>query len=1195
MNCTSYGKMFLAIALACALCMPVTAQVLKGSISGRVTDPQGAVASGVEVKATQTETGAAYVTQSNSDGVFRLNLLPTGHYTVTISKQGFNAWERQGVIVAAGIDSSLGTPKLSVGTADTVPVEAPATATALQGTQAQITNLSSDTVLDNFSGLQENEGLDRLALFVPGVVNTRGNNFSESNGAPFSVNGLRGRNNDQQIDGQNNHDSLIEGPFTLLSDPNFVQQYVITSNNFSPEYGRNSGSVVNVITRSGTNAWHGNIYGTLTDTPFNAFSNFQRFRAVTKDEPRQNRNDEFSGFTVGGPMVKNKLFIFGGFDDEISNGSTIFTSNISTPTPLGLTQLAGCGSGLNANALSFLNQFGPYSFKAGNPTPVPNPTTGTLLTINVGPGCTGIQVGGITRTLPTPTHTYNSVIRSDLELGNNTITSRYLFNRGTSFNVVDNPVMGWAANNSFLSQEALISWTHNFSAHMVNEARVSFGRLSADLGGNTIGNPLEPGYKSLLDAFPNVSLGSAGTIGPAINLPQGRIQNTWQAQDNWNYVLGRHQLKAGVNYTYTKVPQVLPIAFNGLFRFPSLQSFLLNNQPNRVELSKGNPETDYREHNVFFYVGDDWKITQNLTLNLGLTWSYFSQPVNLFHDVTTRREDAAGTAFWDPTLPLSVRTVPTVSTPFNNFGPSVGFAYSPQWGGFLTGNGKTVIRGGYRLLYDPAFYNIYNNIATSAPNIFTQSLTGSAAAPFALPANPTGSAVRAELAPIFTGAFDPRLQAETIVASNFKPDRVHAWSFGVERELSRNSVFEARYVGNHGTNLFQSTNGNPFIADLKTDFPNFVPDNLTPCPTAQAFNPIAIGRVHCDEGVVRSRTNTGFSYYNGLQLEFRANNLFKQLTMRTGYTWSKNLDNTSEVFSTGGPGNTVTFSQNPVLNGQPEYSISGLDAPHVFTFLFTEQLPFFKEQHGALGHLLGGWALSGNYIAASGQPYTPVQGFEEAIRSASGNFYDNGFVNFFQGTDVARPFYGNRHAPAGSVGIFASDLCKSVFGITPANNPAFPGACNTAITNPNQLLSVNSLNSGNQGFLFGGPGTTIGSAPVTATADQVRFIINGGTAQQVFGTPFGNVPRGALRDAPQNIFNLTISKDTRITERVSLRLHITALNAFNHFNFSSADPFLEDAGLAPLTNGTVFGAGFAHPEFTNAGGRTVYFGAKLIF
>ncbi len=164
--------------------------------------------------------------------------------------------------------------------------------------------------------------LDNLALFVPGVVSARDNGFSNTNGGGgFSVNGLRGRNNDQQIDGQNNNDNSVAGPGLFLSDTEFVQQYVIITDQFGPEYGRNAGSVVNVITKSGTNAWHGSIYG--TEKQFHPELHDQlpedRVRTDLKQIDQQPRlQDEFTGFTIGGPMVKNKLFFFGGFDKRLS-------------------------------------------------------------------------------------------------------------------------------------------------------------------------------------------------------------------------------------------------------------------------------------------------------------------------------------------------------------------------------------------------------------------------------------------------------------------------------------------------------------------------------------------------------------------------------------------------------------------------------------------------------------------------------------------------------------------------------------------------------------------------------------------------------------------------------------------------------------------------------------------------------------
>ena len=594
-------------------------------------------------------------------------------------------------------------------------------------------------------------------------------------------------------------------------------------------------------------------------------------------------------------------------------------------------------------------------------------------------------------------------------------------------------------------------------------------------------------------------------------------------------------------------------------------------------------------------------------------YALYGQPSNLFNSISTARESNAATAFWtqNPAVPLAARTDPNIPAIRNSFGPSVGFAYSPQWGGWLTGNGKTTFRGGYRLSYDPPFYNIFLNVSTSAPFIFLQTLTGAGATGNPLPANPTGPNVRTLLAGSLTpGVFDPRTFTQTTVSNNFGPDSVHSWSFGVQREITKNSVLEARYVGNHGTNLFQTVDGNPYVGTaaapgLAQSFPNLVPAGVTGCTTpgvvqtaAQAAagpNP-ALGRANCNQGLVGQRNNGGFSNYQGLQVEFRANNLFKQLTMRTGYAWSKTLDNASEIFSTGTAGNTLTVAQNPFNTQKGEYSISGLNVPNAWTVTFLEQLPFFKEQHGIIGHALGGWGISGTYILASGQPFTPTQLGEALNSTPFGNVYDAAFVGSFAGVDSARPFIGNPNAPINTVGIFASDLCKGLFGITPTPlTPATtPGFCNTNLTPANALLSVNALsinlaNPTGQGGQFTGQGRRPGETPVMVTTNDVRFIINGGIAQQLFGTPFGNATRNGFSDAIQNTANLSVIKTFKLSERMGFEFRATAVNVLNHFNFIGVDPTLENAGR------TGSGTGFANPSLTNANGRQLYFGGRFIF
>jgi hypothetical protein len=1153
------------------------AQVLKGSISGTATDPQGAVVPGAKVTITNNATGTSLSTTTDNAGLFRFNLIPAAEYKLQVAAQGFSSAVQNNVVVAAGRDTGVGSIKLAVGQASTT-VEVTAAAPLIESTQSQVTNTFAGTQLSSFAGVQENEGLDNLALFVPGVVASRDNNFSNFNGGTgFSSNGLRGRNNDQQIDGQNNNDNSVAGPALFLTDPEFVKQYVIITNQFGPEYGRNSGSVVNIITKSGGNDWHGSIFGNENNSILNSMTNFQkRFDTDINGNPLTDPprlNDEFAGFTIGGPWIKNKLFFFGGFDQEIISQKSIFASNNLTPTPAGLATLAAC-PGVNPASLQALSKFGPFGISGGNPVAIPK-----TITTNVSALCPAAEFSGVSRTLSAPSHIFDWLARMDLQLGSDTITGRYLFNRNNAFNTEDNGAAGYVVNVPALSQAVLLSWTHNLTSRIVNEARGSFGRTNVEFGGNTIGNT-EPTAQNLDQAVANVTFSSAGLLGfgPATNLPQGRIVNTYQAQDNFNWVAGKHQIKAGVNYTYQRSPNAFLPNINGQFRFADWDAFLANT-PNRVRVAQGPSSLDFREHDTFLYLGDDWKATQSLTLNLGVTWSYYGQPANIFNNITTARESNPATAFWDTSLPLSVRTFPSFPTTKNSVGPSVGFAWAPQGGGMLTGGGKTVVRGGYRLLYDPPFYNIYLNMATSAPQVFLQTFTRSTAAALPLPATPTGPNVRAELASSLTpGVLDPRTQAETSITPDFGPDRIHTWSLGIEREVSKNSAVEVRYVGNRATNLFQSINGNPFVADLAASFPQFLPAGVTPCTTplispapGVAPGPTSpdFGREHCGQGVLRLRTNTGYSHYHALQSEFRTNNLFKQLTLRLAYTFSKTLDNVSEIFGTGLAGNTVAFSQNPTDFRKGEYSFSGIDYPHQVSVLLTEQLPFFKEQHGLFGHLFGGWAISANYIAASGQRYTPSQ-IATAEFTAPGDFYDQTFLGTFAGTDSARPFLGSRNAPVTNVGAFGSDAC-AFFGIT--GSEAF---CSPALANT--LLSVNAINNTQN------PGQAV---PVTA--NDVRYILNGGGAQAVFGTPFGNVRRNVEQDALTSIGNLSAFKSIKFNERVAFEFHATALNVLNHPNFLSIDPFLEDAGL------TSPGTGFGDPTVTNSQPRKLLFGGRISF
>jgi hypothetical protein len=317
-------KILFAITLALLWCIPSMAQVFKGSISGTVADPTGSAVAGAQIRATNADTGATFTTTSDSSGLFRLNLLPIGTYTVEITTQGFKTTQDKGVVLSSGDDNNLGSLRLTAGEPSTI-VEVSAEAPLIQ-TQSQVSTTVSGATLNSFAGIQEREGLDALALFSPGIVSARSDNFSNTNGGEgLSNNGLRGRNNDQQIDGQSNNENSVAGPWLILSDPNFVQQYTTVTSNFGPEYGRNSGSVVNLVSRAGSNEWHGSIYGSENNSFLNALSNGQKHSTNLNGTPLTGpprSNDEFGGGTIGGPILKNKLFLFNGFDQEIISGNS---------------------------------------------------------------------------------------------------------------------------------------------------------------------------------------------------------------------------------------------------------------------------------------------------------------------------------------------------------------------------------------------------------------------------------------------------------------------------------------------------------------------------------------------------------------------------------------------------------------------------------------------------------------------------------------------------------------------------------------------------------------------------------------------------------------------------------------------------------------------------------------------------------
>ncbi|MGB8591655.1 MAG: TonB-dependent receptor [Candidatus Acidiferrales bacterium] len=1212
-----------AIVILSALLLSATrlsAQTTSGSISGTAVDASGAVLPGVQIRVINQGTKTEVTATTDNAGAFRLNLLPAGVYALELTKEGFQTKSLSDISVAVSVDRGLGNIRLDVGSVSQKVVVNESSAALVETTQAQISATFDNKIVQTFVGSQEGQGLDSMFLMLPGVVNARDASFSNSNSGTntdFQSNGNRARNNDQEIDGQNNNDNSVSGPAVFVSDPDFIQETQVITGNFGAEYGRNSGSVINQVTKSGTNNWHGTISGTENNSAFNTLSNTDKFYDGLTKLPRT--NNEFTSSTVGGPIRKDHAFIFGGFNDNIISSATDDTGEF-TPTLNGVAELAGCFPGSSTVAL--LESAGPFAISGGNPSIVP----GTLVTETIdhagvpnAPAGTGgiaspcnVDLAQVQRTLGTSEHVYDWVTKFDLNVGQNRFYARYLFQKSAFFNqdiIAGYAAAGYPFSIPALAQNVVLGWSRTLTSSMTNELRVGYGRTNVTFAGNTIGTVPSLGDQG--NALTNMVLGNDGNITyQGLGVPDGgfsgRIVNTWQAQDNWAYVHGRNQWKAGVNFTYEKSPNNFLPGLDGLFSFNPYNasspfpasvtptgcttinpgdsvtalSALACNVPQFVGIASGTPTLDFSEKDLFVYGGDDIKIKDNLTINLGLTWTYFGQPANLFHDLTVARESNPATAFWNTSLPLADRTFPELSSLKDLFGPSVGFAWTPRVFEHLLGHDKTVIRGGYRLSVDPPFYNPYLLVADGPPQLFAQTVAGvsSSGTVIGVPPSGTGAAVRSELSPFLTpGVLDPRSGTEVNLGKNFGPDRVHGWSLGVQHEFTQHLVVESRYVGNHGFDLFQAINGNPYVTALQEAYPNLVPAGVTGCtaptvapPPGSTVSP-ALGRVNCSEGIDLQYANTAYSDYNAVQTEVRASNLFNQLTFTTNYSYSKTTDNASEIFFTLGAGNTTPYPQNPFDYTKGEHALSGLDVPQQWTLNLVEDIPFFKGQNGVVGRILGGWTISGNYVMASGQPYTPIQ-FNLATFSGGLNV-DSGFNQAVAGiNDSDRPFVGSLSAPTTSIGVFAGDAC-SLTGL----------ACTVA---PNTLTDFTQVNTYT--------GAASAFTPTMVSKNQVRLIVNGGEAESIFGTPFGNATRNSLRDARQNIANFGVFKSIKFNERSRLILHMSMINAFNHPNFSSILPILDAAG------GQGFEAGFGIPQqfpgtTSSFGQRQIFFGAKIVF
>ncbi len=1208
--------LFLAIGVGQAF-----GQVTTGTLSGTVTDPNGQVVSGATVIATNEDTGVStQSTTTSTDGLFVFSNLQPGNYSVKVSTaSGFKTKTVTAVPVRLGLDNQVKVSLEIGGASETVTVVASADEVAQVNSEITA-NFDSRKVTDlpsNAAG----SGIDTLALNIPGVTPGFGN--VNSNGTTLSVNGNRARSNNFTIDGTDNNDLSIGGPSYFVSNTEIVQEFQVVSNNFSARFGRNQGAIVNIITKGGTNEFSGSafLYHRNAST-LDAMNNIER-RTVGRSAKDKFISNTY-GFTFGGPIVKNKAFFFGSYQGiRQAQNVTARAGNIAIlPSEFARLRAAFPGNPainiLTSHSAFALSNFGSVRERSDRQrefvcisTTAPSTTVGNCRILADGRPDTANDVSGFflagwpEREFAVPFSQNEFTGRGDWNINDrHKFRGQFLYQDSATINAL-------GGSNGFTGDLPASSKNYSFfhdwtvSSNLINSAQFTFQRLSVKFGGgcdDPLTGCIPDPAAALANSYANVQFAGLRGVNPlatgrlnnntqiqtqgqATNLPQGRIVDVYQFTDNVVWNRGSHSLTFGADIRKLKNSVPFLPNINGILRFSSLGAVTSGIPSGGVTLADGQVDLQYEQLDRFFFFQDDWRVRPNLTLNLGVRYEFSGQPINRIFDVTSQREANASTALYRQNLPLEARIFPRLPSDKNNFAPRLGFAWSPNFGDsgiakFLFG-GKdgSVIRGGFSMAYEAVFYNIMLNISTSAPTVILDTFAPTVAAP----ANPLGGAVRtAYNANLRRNTFDPRLLAQTIVSSDFHNPYSLQYSFGIQRQINSSNVFEIRYVGNRGKDLFQTVNGNPEYARLYNgysqtitlagvptvvNFPSF--RNLlqgAPAPQVCVNDPVTPdneaacnGRLLAGQGLIRSRTNTGESQYDSLQTRYNGRFLNKNLNFGATYTWSKAIDNASEIFAFG----ENPVAQNPFDVGAGERSISGFDRPHSFSMNFIYDVPFYREQSGALGKLLGGWQLNGTYNLASGRPYTPEQFFNSQVIGTT--YLDGGFANTFIGLDALRPFLGNPNADIRRVAI--TNIDARLTGLIAA----------TAALSPTGFYLLNDLN---RGIL------------TAVTPNDVRFIFNGPGAALQFNNPFGTVARNSVRGIKLNQMNMGLFKTTNVTERIKVQFRAEAFNVLNHptsgFGVAAGSSLpsliLEGAGV-----------GFGDPSETALSSRRVQFGLRILF
>jgi hypothetical protein len=964
--------LLVATAFIAAGCGRLAAQGVSGSIRGTVTDASGARVPRARVLATQLETGFTRQTLTDGRGNYLLVLLPVGQYRLQVAKSGFKRYEQRGIVL--GVDQvATVRVRLSVGT-ERQAVDVRAREPLVQTTNDLGETVRGQEILDlplngrNFTQL--GLLLPGDAPLTPGLLQAGGTLRS---GQSYAVNGQRPESNEFLVDGVENY-NLVNAGFVLEPPPDAIAEFRILTNTAPAEFGNNAGSTTNIVTRSGTNQFHGDAWEFIRNDGLDT----RNFFSPSVQPYKQN---QFGG-TLGGPIEQNKMFFFAYYEGlRNRQGETEAATVPSLAERQGdfsqaVNPLTGqvsplinefTGQPLPNNQLPFIN---PVSQKVLQFYPLPNDGPNQFVT---------------TQTLRNDSDQFG--IRVDRYLSSrDSVFVRYMFSNGSSLDplsISGANVPGFPVGENFRAQNAAVEETHSFSASAVNLVEFSFLRnklLTDEAQDHTPISSLGFQYAPTLASQagpPFVEVEGYASVGNPITGPDDAFQNTFALNDSLDWIHGTHNVKFGGGFQREQINYVLGIASNGFFVFApfpvsdAFASFLFG-QPVVFLQGGGHLPRGLRGNRLDLYSEDNYRVKPRLTVNAGLRYE-LPMPYSVLGNETALFEPGvqskvmpsapAGLLYpGDPGVPRGL-----IQTDYLAFAPRFGLAWDP------TGSGRWSIRAAYGIFYDPYYNGGAGPVQApiSAPPWFKtiqEEPPSSFADPLPAGLNP--------FAPTFA---NPQTLTLLTLDPNLTLPYAQDWNFTVERSFGQNWLLDLGYVGTKGTHLPRFVEDNPasYVSGESTEANVNQRRPYSGCTLAQPAN--------CVYGSIGLISGIANSDYNALQASFQRR-FAGGLEFLASYTYSKVLDDVSSLNITGSSPQSVAgendLAQDP-FDLEAEYGRSLFDARHRLVLSYIWQMPFWREHHNLYQRVLGDWQVNGIFTASTGTPFTVYDSSDPSLEGQS--------------------------------------------------------------------------------------------------------------------------------------------------------------------------------------------------------------------